>query len=110
MAVYVDDMRARYGRMIMCHMLADSDEELHAMAAAIGVNRRWWQSPPRSSGSHYDVCLATKAKAVALGAIQISLRQAAAMNLRRRVTGALGAPDEALAWHAAHRHSVRAAR
>lgn len=46
MTVYVDDMRAPFGRMKMCHMVADSDAELHAMAARIGVARRWHQAPP----------------------------------------------------------------
>lgn len=47
MTVYVDDMKANFGRMVLCHMLADSDEELHAMAARIGVARKWHQAPPR---------------------------------------------------------------
>lgn len=45
MAIYVDDMKAGYGRMVMCHMLADSEDELHAMADRIGVARRWHQRP-----------------------------------------------------------------
>ena len=100
MPVYVDDMRAPFGRMVMCHMVADSDEELHAMAARIGVARKWWQSPATTSGSHYDIALSKRELAVAAGAIEITLRQAAVMNRRRRVTGFLGLPGDALAWSA----------
>lgn len=105
MAVYVDDMRANFGRIVMCHMLADSDEELHAMAAAIGVARRWWQSPEKTSGSHYDIALSKRALAVAHGAIEITWRQAGMMNMRRRATGSLGTPAEAEAWSAERRQS-----
>lgn len=98
MTVYVDDMRAKYGRMIMCHMLADSDEELHAMATKIGVQRKWWQSPEVSSGSHYDIALSKRNVAVYYGAVEITQRQAAAMNARRRQTGRLGPPEEAEEW------------
>ena len=91
-------MRARYGRLIMCHMLADTDHELHAMADRIGVSRRWWQSPERTSGSHYDIALSKRRLAVQFGAVEISWRQAAAMNYRRRFTGELGAPEDAIAW------------
>ena len=44
MAVYVDDMRANFGRMKMCHMIADTIDELHTMADRIGVARRWFQA------------------------------------------------------------------
>jgi hypothetical protein len=36
MTIYVDDMKAAFGRMKMCHMIADTDDELHAMADRIG--------------------------------------------------------------------------
>lgn len=102
MTVYVDNMQAKYGRMIMCHMLADTDAELHAMADRIGVARRWWQSPDKTSGSHYDIALTKRALAVEAGAVEITLRQAGAMNSRRRVTGELGNPADAWEWLIAH--------
>lgn len=68
--VYVDDMRAQYGRMVMCHMVADTDEELHTMAAKIGVARRWHQKAG-TPHSHYDICLSKRAIAVKLGAVEI---------------------------------------
>lgn len=110
MAVYVDDMRACYGRMVMCHMIADSDAELHAMADKIGVSRRWWQSPEKTSGSHYDIALSKRALAVAAGAIEITWRQCGAMNGRRRFTGHLGDPATAESWLCAHMEERRAAR
>ncbi len=73
MAVYVDDMRAPYGRMVMCHMLADTDAELHAMADRIGVSRRWHQKAG-THHSHYDISLSKRAQAVAAGAIEITMR------------------------------------
>ena len=78
MTVYVDDMRARYGRMIMCHMAADAESELHAMADLIGVNRKWYQ------GGHYDVCLAKRGMAVDAGAEQVTQRRMARMVVAKR--------------------------
>lgn len=71
MSVYVDAAIYRYGRMIMCHLIADTPDELHAMADAIGVARRWYQAPPKASFWHYDVCKAKRALAVAAGAIEV---------------------------------------
>lgn len=71
MSVYIDSMNRKYGRMIMCHMLADTKEELCKMAEDIGVNKKWIQYPDTYK-MHFDICLAKKEKALALGAIEIS--------------------------------------
>jgi hypothetical protein len=96
MTVYVDDMHltelGSYGRMKMCHMIADSDEELHAMADKIDVARKWHQKPPKASSSHYDICMSKRALAIQAGAIEITLRQAAMMCRNRRRSGVLGPP------------------
>ncbi len=84
MTVYVDDMQARYRRMIMCHMLADTDEELHAMADAIGVARKWHQKPG-TSHSHYDICMSKKAKAIKLGAVQIGRKEVSQLVNKKRL-------------------------
>ena len=76
MAVYVDDMRAPFGRMTMCHMIADSHEELLAMAERIGVSRRWIQKAG-TVHEHFDLCLAKRAEAVRRGAREISPRELA---------------------------------
>lgn len=67
--VYVDDMAAPYRGMIMCHMGADTEEELHAMAMLIGVRRRWYQ------GDHYDICRRMRVRAVRNGAKEVTQRE-----------------------------------
>lgn len=66
MAVYVDKPIHRLGRMIMCHMIADTIEELHQMADAIGVDRRHFQS--KASFPHYDICKSKRSEALKRGA------------------------------------------
>jgi hypothetical protein len=95
--VYVDDMRAQYGRMVMCHMIADTDEELHAMADKIGVARKWFQKQG-TSRRHYDIALSKRAKAVEAGAIEITWRQTGCMCNRRLHAGELGRPETAVEW------------
>lgn len=82
MPVYVDDMKAKFGRMVMCHMVADTTDELHAMADRIGVARQWYQGPPKTRHPHYDIALGKRALAVAAGAVEIRWRDAPAISRR----------------------------
>ena len=74
MTVYVDDMRAPYGRMIMCHMGADTTEELVAMADRIGVQRKWIRLKGQDH-EHFDISLAKRALAVKAGAKEVTMRE-----------------------------------
>ena len=77
MTVYVDNARIRYGQMLMCHMVADRLDELHAMADRIGIRRKWFH------GGHYNICQEKRALAIKAGAVGITPRQAA--KLRRKL-------------------------
>lgn len=67
MPVYVDKARHPYGRMLMSHMVADTTDELTAMAQAIGIDPKHRQHPD-TYREHFDVCQQSRAKAIALGA------------------------------------------
>lgn len=109
MTVYVDDAKLKYGRMQMCHLIADTDAELHAMAAKIGVPRKWHQAPP-AHDSHYDICLSKRALALKAGAVAITYRICGTMNFRRRLTGDLGLPGDAARWREQDQPGLVAAR
>lgn len=70
MSVYVDDMYAEFGRMKMCHMYADTHEELVEMADKIGVARKWIQYPGHPVKEHFDIAMSKRRLAVAAGAIE----------------------------------------
>lgn len=74
MSVYVDQARHRFGRMIMCHMVADTLPELHEMADKIGINRKWFQNKKLP---HYDICLSKKELAIQNGAEVIGIHKMA---------------------------------
>lgn len=69
MTVYVDNYRAKFGRMVMCHMAADTLDELHEMAEKIGMKRSWFQ------GDHYDLSLSRRKLAIQYGAKEITSRE-----------------------------------
>lgn len=54
-----------------CHLIADTDEELHAIAARIGMRRAWHQAPPKHSTSHYDLTASRRAAAIRVGAVEL---------------------------------------
>jgi hypothetical protein len=79
MAVYVDALEdwgwVMCGRRVLsCHMFTDTLDlaELHAMAAAIGMRRTWFQD--KAAAPHYDLVASRRADAVARGAIQVDRR------------------------------------
>jgi hypothetical protein len=92
-SVYVDELRGyatedikqparRYGRQ-WCHLTADTEDELHAFAARLGLRRAWFQPSKRKGGafhwylSHYDLVSSKRALAVRLGAVEVQLRERA---------------------------------
>jgi hypothetical protein len=95
-SVYVDASLYGLGRMVMCHMIADTPEELHAMADRIGVARHWFQTPPKASFWHYDISKSKRALAVAAGAIECDRNAIVAALRRIRETGVFGDARAAL--------------
>lgn len=70
MSVYVDAAINPFGRMMMCHMIADSTDELYAMVDQIGVARKWIQRKGQLD-EHFDICKSKRAEAIQRGAIEI---------------------------------------
>lgn len=87
MTVYVDDMylypMGQFGRMKMSHMMADTTEELLAMAHLVSVSKRWIQSPG-TYAEHFDISKSKRDIAVANGAIEITMREMAAYQRKKR--------------------------
>ena len=73
MAVYVDFEEIKHERMKMCHMVADTPEELHVMADRIGVPREYAQRS-RTGILHYDLCKSKRRLAVEHGAKEVDRR------------------------------------
>ena len=86
MACYVDTVRdyptAGLRHTRFCHLLADTREELHAMADALGVPRRYVQDHPWRW--HHDLPEPLRPRAVALGAKEIDLHEVGALLRQRR--------------------------
>jgi hypothetical protein len=74
MAVLVDELReyphTRLPFRHWCHLVSDTDfDELHAFAARLGIPRHRFQ------GDHYDLPAHFRARAVELGADEVTTRE-----------------------------------
>ncbi|CDN52518.1 Bcep22gp48 domain protein [Neorhizobium galegae bv. officinalis bv. officinalis str. HAMBI 1141] len=102
MSVYVDDMAAAFGNMVMCHMWADTEQELLAMADRIGVQRKWIQGHPtlsfgkhrNASWVHFDIAKSKRALAVRAGAIETDRFGPVLHSARLRLAVAVERGDE----------------
>jgi len=95
MSTYVDPLlewgwKMRGRTVPSCHMIADTLEELHAMAAAIGMKRTWFQA--NASHPHYDLTPARRADAVRRGAIELDRRAFVETVRRHKKAMAAAAP------------------
>lgn len=70
--VYVDDERLPDRGMQMCRMIADTLEELHAMADTLGLRREWFQGGARP---HYALCRSKRSAALRAGVRAIGSRR-----------------------------------
>lgn len=84
MAVYVDELREcgpvptfpyKYG----CHMLADTRQELHAMADRLGLARSWQHD------NHFDITAPKRAMAKRFGALDMPRDRREKVALIRRI-------------------------
>ncbi len=87
--VYLDDWRqpAHLGPVDdrWSHLIADTDEELHAFARRMGMRREWFQEKPgRPHHGHYDLPERARTEAVANGAVEITWRDLGRMVRERR--------------------------
>jgi Protein of unknown function (DUF4031) len=104
MTVYVDNYRvpATVGRIKgrWSHLTADTKEELHAFAQAIGLKREWFQIGCKSRLDtietcvhwHYDVTDSKRAQALAAGAQSMDIRRWAELCRARRAAFRKEAP------------------
>lgn len=90
--VYVDEFRI-YGltkircfKAGSCHLSADTEEEIHALAAKIGLRREWFQ--PHRLVPHYDLTESKRTLALAAGAVFVPAKE----QVRRRMEGRAHGP------------------
>jgi hypothetical protein len=85
-ACYVDAVRSYPSAGLRfvdyCHLLADTREELHAMADELGIPRRFFQEHPWRW--HHDLPAHLRPRAVALGAREVTMHEVGALLRRRR--------------------------
>jgi hypothetical protein len=92
-AVYVDDLNLRadvpdgstVARGRWSHLFADTEDELRAFAATIGLKQDWIQHPGQPH-VHFDVTARMRQRAIAAGATPVTWRQAGEFSARHAGT------------------------
>lgn len=90
MSVYVDELMVHHNawgpfKTGSCHMTADTEDELHKMALRIGMKTSWFQNNERRPNMwHYDLTPSRRARAVRLGAIEVTTRELCTMMYHRK--------------------------
>ena len=87
MTVYVDPLmnhgwRMRGRTVPNCHLFADTIPELHAFALGIGMKIEWFQD--HSKLPHYDLTAARRARAIKMGAQEVTRRELVLFMRNRR--------------------------
>ena len=86
MTCYVDTVReypdAGLRFIAYCHLLADTRDELHAMADELGIPRRYFQDHPWRW--HHDLPAPLRSRAVELGAREVTMHEVGALLRQRR--------------------------
>ena len=82
MSVYVDNARNPFGRILMCHMVADGVDKLFGVADRIGLARRHFQAV---SFLHFDLSQSYRLKAIRAGAVVVDRRKLVEVMRRYRV-------------------------
>lgn len=89
MTVYVDEFKLWLPKQPRpfhegsSHLSADTLDELHEFAQAIGMRRAWFQE--HVSMPHYDLVRSRRDRALARGAVFVSARQQALARRARRL-------------------------
>lgn len=101
MSVYVDPLfdgrsygapKIRGRDVEWCHLTADTPDELHAFAARLGLKRAWAQRDTYTG--HYDLTAGMRARAVRMGAVELTRDEAgerlrAIREAKQRAAGSL---------------------
>lgn len=97
MPVYVDDAQIPYGRMKMCHVLADTHDELMAMMKTIGIAAKHIEAEGEVN-EHFNISQAYRTKAIKAGAIEVSSRELVKLIRRKRAAADSPQAENAFGW------------
>ena len=68
--IYLDNYKGKFKNMLMSHLMADTEQELDAIASRLGLKPEWKQQG--SFGPHFDLSESKRSKAVLLGAKEVT--------------------------------------